>query len=73
MRDLHRVKFTDKGRDVSPLEGKIRTLLCQYLRSYVCEYVELYFQGGQPLFCHGTAKRDFQPLHTVTTTFCSTG
>ena len=41
MRDLHRVKFTGKGRD-----GKIRTLLCQCIRSYVCEYVELYFQGG---------------------------
>ena len=36
-RDLHRVKFTGKGRD-----RKIRYLL----RSYVCEYVELYFQGG---------------------------
>ena len=23
MRDLHRVKFTGKGRDVSPLDGKI--------------------------------------------------
>ena len=31
--DLHRVKFTGKKRD-----GKIRNLL----RSYVCEYVELY-------------------------------
>ena len=38
MRDLHIVKFTGKGRDVSPLDGKIRTLLCQCLRSYVCEY-----------------------------------
>ena len=46
MRDLHRVKFTGKGRDVSPLDGKIWTLLYQSLRSYVCEYVELYFQGG---------------------------
>ena len=45
MRDLHRVKFTGKGRDVSPFDGKIRTPLCQCLRSYVCEYVELYFQG----------------------------
>ena len=41
MRDLHRVKFTGKGRDTSPLNGKR-----QCLRSYVCEYVELYFQGG---------------------------
>ena len=32
IRDLHRVTFTGKGR-----------LL---LRSYVCEHVELYFQGG---------------------------
>ena len=37
MRDLHRVKLTGKGRD-----KKIRYLL----RSYVCEHVELYFQGG---------------------------
>ena len=34
---VHRVKFTGKGRD-----RKIRYLL----RSYVCEHVELYFQGG---------------------------
>ena len=73
MRDLHRVKFIDKERDVSPLDGKIRALLCQYLRSYVCEYVELYFQEGQPLLCHGTAKRGFQPLHTAKTTFYNTG
>ena len=37
MRDLHRVKFTGKGGD-----RKTRYLL----RSYVCEHVELYFQGG---------------------------
>ena len=37
MRDLHRVKFTGKGGD-----RKIRYLL----HSYVCEHVELYFQGG---------------------------
>ena len=36
MRDIHRVEFTGKGRD-----GKIRNLL----RSYVCEFIELYFQG----------------------------
>ena len=46
MRDFHRVKLTGKGRDFSPLDGKIRTLVCQCLRSYVCEYVELYFQRG---------------------------
>ena len=35
------------------------------LRSYVCEYVELHFQEGEPLLCHGTTKRG--------TTICSTG
>ena len=72
MRDLHRVKFTGKGRDVSPLDGNIWTLHYQSLRSYVCEYVELYFQGGKPLLCHGTTKRGVQPLHTAKTMFCST-
>ena len=70
MRDLHRVKFIGKGRDFSPLDGKIRTLLCQCLRSYVCEYVELYFQEGEPLLCHGITKRGFQPLHIAKTAFC---
>ena len=46
MRDLHRVKFIGKGGDVSSLDEKIRTLLCQCPRSYVCEYLELYFPGG---------------------------
>ena len=57
MRDLHRVKFTGKGGD-----RKIPYLQ----RSYVCELLELYFQGGKPLLCYGT-------LHTAKTTFCSTG
>ena len=39
MRDLHRVKFTGKGRDVYPFDGKIRTPLCQCLRSYVFMFI----------------------------------